>query len=138
MPESEQQDPFSQLSRVRLEGGEELYSQPRMLQAVCAFEGQGLQQLLPLAQPLGFTVAKDRRAQLIYFRAGNSTDELIYLVLTRNGAPMRYFPIGARGAAHTPLAVIEDILPGTHLEVLLAAPAGVAGTVVVDVGFLEI
>ena len=35
---------------------------------------------------------------------------MIYLVLTRGGRPMRYFPVGAKGAIHVPLAVVEDIV----------------------------
>jgi hypothetical protein len=37
---------------------------------------------------------------------------------------------------HVPLAVVEDIFPESRLEVLLAAPEGVSGMVVVDVGLL--
>ena len=47
---------------------------------------------------------------------------MIYLVLTRRGHPMRYFPIGAKGAMHVPLAVVEDLTPETEIEVLIAAP----------------
>ena len=36
-------------------------------------------------------------AQALYFRGGNSTDELVTVVLMRDGEPMRYFPIGAQG-----------------------------------------
>jgi len=39
---------------------------------------------------------------------------------------------------HVPLAVLEDISPDTDVEVLVAAPAGVVVTVVVDIGFMEI
>jgi hypothetical protein len=50
---------------------------------------------------------------------------------------MRYFPLGAKGAIHVPLAVVEDLHPESSLEVLLAAPAGVSGTVVIDIGLME-
>jgi assimilatory nitrate reductase catalytic subunit len=33
--------------------------------------------------------------QARYFRGGNSTEEMITIVLMRDGKPMRYFPIGA-------------------------------------------
>ena len=39
---------------------------------------------------------------------------------------------------HIPLAVVEDIFPESKLGVLLAAPKGAAGTVVIDVGLLEV
>ena len=32
------------------------------------------------------------------------------------------FPVGARGAVHVPLAVVEDIFPETVLELHVAAP----------------
>jgi assimilatory nitrate reductase catalytic subunit len=131
-------DPFAQLNRIRLEGGDEVYSRPQHLQGVCAFEGRGLEAPFPLCETLSWTVPAGRRGQLIYFRAGNSSPELISLALMRDGELMRLFPIGARSAAHVPLAVVEDILPGTRLEVYVAAPEGVSGHAVVDVGLLEI
>ena len=80
----------------------------------------------------------DKRAQLIYFRAGNSCAEMVCVVLMRDGQPMRYFPIAAKGAEHVPLAVVEDLSPDTKLDVFICAPQGVQGTVVVDIGLLEI
>ena len=56
----------------------------------------------------------------------------------RDGSPMRYFPIGAKGDVHVPLRVVEDLAAGTTVELWLAAPAGVSGTVVVDLGLVEI
>ena len=51
---------------------------------------------------------------------------------------MRYFPVGAKGAIHVPLAVVEDLAPESRIEVLVAAPAGLASSVLVDAGFMEI
>lgn len=110
----------------------------RFLQGVCNFSGKGLTEPLPLADALAYTVPADRRAQLIYFRAGSSADDLVNVALTRNGELLRYFPLGAKGAMHVPLAVVEDMEPGTKIEVLVAAPAGVDGTLVLDIGFMEI
>ena len=121
----------AQLERSMLE-------KPKFLQGVYEFEGQGLQSARPFAPaPLRYKVPFDRRAQLIYFRGGNSCEAMIYLLLLRNGSPMRYFPIGAQGAIHVPLAVVEDLHPDTELEIEIAAPAGVKGTVVIDVGLTE-
>ena len=39
---------------------------------------------------------------------------------------------------HVSLAVVEDLLPDTKIEVLIAAPEDVAGTIVLDIGFMEI
>jgi hypothetical protein len=63
---------------------------------------------------------------------------LISLVLTRRGEPMRYFPVGGKQALHVPLAVLEDVSPDTELEVLVAAPAALPVSVVLDVGFMEV
>ena len=123
--------------RVQLESGSITYSRPRFLQAVAAFEGAGFDQIVPLADGLCYTVPAGQRAQLIYFRAGNSADELICLVLLRDDSPLRYFPVGARASVHISLAVVEDLLPGTTLEVHVAAPEGTSGTAIVDVGLLE-
>ena len=50
---------------------------------------------------------------------------MIYLVLTRRGKPMRYFPVGAKSAMHVPLAVVEDhFRRGAELKFLIAAPDG--------------
>lgn len=76
--------------------------------------------------------------QPVYFRGGNSTDEMVYLTLMRDGAPMRYFPIAARGSTHVSLRVVEDLLSDTVLELFVAAPEGLTGTVVVDAGLVEI
>ncbi|WP_437737709.1 molybdopterin oxidoreductase [Sorangium sp. So ce1335] len=111
---------------------------PRFIQGVYAFEGQGLEQPVPLRPAIGYTVPRDRRAQLIYLRAGNSTGELVYLLLRRDGQPMRYFPIGARAAIHVPLVIIEDIPPESVLELSVGAPEGVRGLATIDIGLAEI
>jgi hypothetical protein len=111
---------------------------PRFLHGVFPFKGSGFDKPTALDGKLAYTVPSDKRAQLIFLRAGNSSDELVYLLLTRDGKPMRYFPIGAKSSEHVTLAVTEDIFPETKLDVLLAAPAGAAGSLVIDIGLLEI
>jgi hypothetical protein len=113
-------------------------SQPQFLQGIYPFVGVGYEKLGPLSEKLVYKVPSDKRTQLIYMRAGNSCSEMVYLVLMRDGQPMRYFPIAAKGAEHVPLAVVEDIFPDTRLEVFFAAPSGAQGTLVVDIGMLEI
>jgi assimilatory nitrate reductase catalytic subunit len=39
---------------------------------------------------------------------------------------------------HVPLRVVEDLESGTVVELHIAAPAGVAGAVIVDLGFVEV
>jgi len=70
--------------------------------------------------------------------AGNAISELIYLVLTRDGKPVRYFPIGAKASVHVPLAIVDDIEPEAILELLVGAPEGVSGQVLVDMGLVEV
>ena len=111
---------------------------PRFLNGVYPFRGSGYDYAIAVSDKLVYTVPADKRAQLIYLRAGNSSAELVYLALIRDGKPMRYFPIGAKCGVHVPLAVVEDLFPETKLEVLLAAPAGASGHLVLDIGLLEV
>ena len=115
-----------------------MQSTPRFLQGVFGFEGKGLDRPAPIAPELSYVVPDGLSTQAVYFRGGNAAAELITLVLVRDGRPMRYFPIGAKGDVHVPLRVVEDLTSGTTVELWLAAPAGVAGTVVVDLGLVEI
>ena len=112
-------------------------STPRFIQGVFPFEGKGLESPTPLPGT-DYSVPADKRAQFVYLRAGNSAHELVYLVLTRDGKPMRYFPVGGNASVHVPLAVVEDIFPESKLALLVGAPKGVSGTVVLDVGLLEV
>jgi hypothetical protein len=115
-----------------------MVEKPAFIQGLFAYRGRGLATPAPFQPPAVYTVPPDKRAQTIYFRAGNAAAELIYLVLTRNGEPLRYFPVGAKGAIHVPLAVVEDLAPESRIELLLAAPEGLESSVLVDTGFLEI
>ncbi len=114
-----------------------IQSSPKFMQGTVAFTGHGYATPTPLSD-LAYSVPPDKRAQLIYLRAGNSSDSMVALVLTRDGAVMRLFPVGAKGAVHVPLAVVEDLEPDQAVAVAVAAPEGVSGTVVVDIGLMEI
>ena len=111
---------------------------PAFIQGFYPYRGAGLACPIAFDPPVTYTVPADRRAQTVYLRAGNASAEMIYLVLTRNGAPMRFFPVGAAGAIHVALAVVEDLEPESRVEVLVAAPKGPETAVVLDIGFLEI
>ena len=113
-------------------------STARFLQGVFAFQGHGLEAPLPIDASLRYTVPAGCTTQPVYFRGGNSSPEMIAVVLVRDGAPMRYFPIAAKGATHVSLRVVEDLLADTVLELVIAAPVGVSGTVIVDLGLVEI
>jgi hypothetical protein len=113
-------------------------STPRFLQGVFEFTGKGLAEPVPIDDALRYVVPAGSVTQPVYFRGGNSSDEMITVVLARDGVPMRYFPIAAKGATHVALRVVEDLLGDTVLELLVAAPAGCTGTVVLDLGLVEI
>ena len=110
---------------------------PQFLQGVYPFEGLGLDQPFQLVEVL-YAVPAGKLAQPIYFRGGNSSTEMIYCILMRDDKPMRYFPIGAKASIHVPLAVIEDLLGDTCLTIFLAAPKNTAGSVVLDIGLMEL
>ncbi len=113
-------------------------STPRFLQGPFDFEGNGLDKPLLIDDSLRYVVPAGCVTQPVYFRGGNSSDDMVTVVLFRDGEPMRYFPIAARGATHVALRVVEDLLGDTVLELFVAAPAGCRGTVIVDLGLVEI
>lgn len=114
-----------------------MLSSHTFLQGSYPFSGSGLAVFDPVGDGLTHRVPDGRISQALYFRGGNSTDELIVAALVRDGAVMRLFPIGARSAVHVPLRVVEDVEGGSVLEIRLAAPSGVSGTVVIDLGLVE-
>jgi hypothetical protein len=111
---------------------------PKFIQGVFSFKGAGLREPTPLEPAVLYKVPFDKRAQLVYLRAGNSTTEMIYLVLNRARRPMRYFPVGAKGAIHVQLAITEDIEPESELSISVGAPSGVQGDVMIDLGLVEV
>jgi hypothetical protein len=113
-------------------------STARFIQGVFKFKGVGLGTAVHLGPAASYKVPADKRAQIVYMRAGSSIDELIYLTLLRDGKVIRYFPVGAKQSIHVPLAVNEDVFPESQLEITISAPEGAAGVVVVDLGLLEV
>jgi assimilatory nitrate reductase catalytic subunit len=113
-------------------------STPRFLQGVYPITGEGLDKPGPVDPALRYTVPSGATAQALYFRGGNSTDHLVYVLLVRDGVPVRWFPIGAKGDVHVPLRVVEDLPGGTVVELQAAAPIGVSGELVVDLGLVEV
>ena len=113
-------------------------STPRFLTGAYAITGEGFDKPSLLDATLVYVVPGDRRAQMIYLRAGNSSGELAALTVMQNDRVARIFPVGAKASVHVPLAVVEDMQPDTRIEVHCAAEAGVRGTIVLDIGLLEI
>jgi hypothetical protein len=112
-------------------------SEPKFIQGIISFTGAGYEKPVRLSSA-SYIVAADKRAQLLYFRGGNSLDAMIVVVLTRDGKLMRYFPIGAKSSIHVQLAVVEDLSPETKLALAVLAPAAESGTVAVDLGLVEV
>jgi assimilatory nitrate reductase catalytic subunit len=113
-------------------------STPRFLQGVYPITGEGLSKPGPLDAALRYSVPLGMSAQALYFRGGNSAAELVYVLLVRDGVPMRWFPIGAKSDTHVPLRVVEDLPGGSVVELHAAAPEGVLGEIVVDLGLVEV
>jgi len=113
-------------------------SRPQFLQGIHPFEGLGMDKPFLVDPELTYVVPEGWEAQAVYFRAGNSSDELVTVVLLRDGVPMRLFPVGAKESVHVSLRIVEDLLSGTRLEVHLAAPASVSGWLVLDLGLMEV
>jgi hypothetical protein len=113
-------------------------STPRFLNGAFPFQGTGYTTPALLDPSLVYVVPADKRAQLIYLRGGNSSTELAYLTLMQDGKTARMFPIGAKSSIHVPLAVVEDLQPDTKIEVFFGAAPGVSGTLILDLGIIEI
>lgn len=107
------------------------------LQGIYPFEGVGIDKPVPISSAVQHVVPDGFVAQTLYFRGGNTSNELISVALLRDGVPMRYFPIGAKADVHVPLRVVEDLEGGTMIELHVAAPEGLTGTLILDVGLVE-
>jgi assimilatory nitrate reductase catalytic subunit len=115
-----------------------VHTTPKFLQGIYPFEGHGLAKPVLLDPQLRYVVPAGVITQPVYFRGGNTSTELVAVVLIRDGVPMRYFPIGAKADVHVPLRVVEDLDSGTVIELHLAAPEGVTGSIVIDLGLVEV
>jgi hypothetical protein len=115
-----------------------MYTKAQFIQGVFGFEGAGLETPGKLGSGAVYKVPPDKRAQIVYLRAGNSAEALICLFLQRDGKVMRYFPVGAQQSIHVPLVVTEDVVPESKIELMVSAPKGVSGTVIVDLGLIEV
>ncbi len=111
---------------------------PAFLQGVFPFAGRGIYDVGPLDDSLTYVVPDGKTMQIQYVRAGNHSDDLLYLVLTADGRPIRYFPVGPKGDFHVALAIVETHPGGTRIEIAYAAPRGLTGAIVVDIGLVEL
>ena len=58
------------------------------------------------------------------------------ITLLQNGKVMRYVPVAAGGAMHVPLAIVDELRPGTEMEISVAAEG--SGKLILDIGILEV
>jgi assimilatory nitrate reductase catalytic subunit len=137
-PHRTRTDRRSTRTRTPTEKETRMHTKNRFLQGIFQFTGAGVDKPAPIDVTLTYLVPDGSVAQALYFRGGNTTDELVTVVLMRDGVPMRYFPIGARSDVHVPLRVVEDLEGGTALELAIAAPDKLSGTVVLDLGLVEV
>ena len=110
----------------------------RFIQGLFTYKGRGLNEPVAMEPRADYIVPAGRRAHLVYCRVGNPSPELICLILKRDGKLTRYFPVGAKAGAQMPHALVDDLLANSEIEVVIAAPEGLAGSVVIDMGFVEI
>ena len=113
-------------------------ARPILLQGVYPFAGRGVQDARPINDELRYTVPGGHTAEVLYVRAGNHSDDLIYLTLIVDDKAVRYFPIGPKAHIHIPLVIVDPHPAGSVIDIGLGAPRGISGSVVVDVGVFEI
>jgi assimilatory nitrate reductase catalytic subunit len=107
---------------------------PVLLQTITVIEGLGLDRPQPLG--LSYRVPGGRTAGMFYFRAGSTVSGMVNVSVMRDGMLMRYFPVAPNSAMHVPLAIVEELPEGTRIEILAAAEG--SGTLILDIGYLEI
>jgi len=105
-----------------------------LLQTVTDTEGECVDS--PQDLNLTHRVSQGCTAGVQYVRVGNTTEGMIDISVHEDGKRMRYVPVGAGGAIHEPLAIVDELQPGT--EIPTAAAAEESGTMILDVGILEI
>ena len=69
-------------------------------------------------------------------RAGNTAEGMANITLLNDGKVMRCFPASTGGAIPVPLAIVDELRPGTKVDVVAACEG--RGTLILDVGILEV
>ena len=105
-----------------------------LLQKITEIEGKGLDS--PEDLNLTYTVPQGCTAGVQYVRAGSTAPGMANITLLQNGKVMRYVPVAAGSATHVPLAIVDELRPGTEVSIAVAAEE--PGTLILDVGILEV
>ena len=112
---------------------------PRFLQGAFEFEGHGLAKPALLRPDLTYTVPEGVTGQVLYVRAGNSSDELVVAPARLRRHAVALAPVGAKSDMHVSLRVVEDLLAGSTVEIHYSPrPRAATGTLVVDCGLVEV
>lgn len=106
-----------------------------LLQTITNVEGEGLDS--PNSLDLAYTVSQGCTAGVQYVRAGSTLPGMLNITLLRNGKVMRYLPVAEESTVHVPLAIVDELQPGTEVSIAVAAEEG-SGTLILDVGILEV
>lgn len=105
-----------------------------LLQTITKLEGEGIDS--PAKLDLSYTVPQGCTAGVQYVRAGNTAEGMVNIAVLRDGKVMRYVPVAAKSAIHVPLAIVDELRPGTDIEVAVAGEG--SGTLILDIGILEV
>ena len=100
-----------------------------LLQTITEKEGDGLDS--PKALNLTYTVPQGCTAGVQYVRAGSTAPGMANITLLQDGKVMRYVPVAAGNAMHVPLAIVDELRPGTEIAIAVAAEA--YGTLILDI-----
>ncbi len=105
-----------------------------LLQTIAEIEGEGLDSPQPLN--LSYAVPQGCTAGVQYVRSGSTVQGMANITLLQNGKVMRNVPVAAGGAMHVPLAIVDELRPGTEISISVAAEG--SGKLILDLGILEV
>ena len=105
-----------------------------LLQTITDIEGEGIDSSQDLN--LTYSVSQGCTAGVQYVRAGNTTEGMINITVLKDGKAMSYAPVAAGGAIRVPLAIVDELQPGTEISIVAAAEG--PGKLILDVGILEV
>ena len=94
-----------------------------LLQTITDIEGEGIDS--PQDLNLTYSVSQGCTAGVQYVRVGTTTKGMINVTVPKAGKAMRYVPVAAGSAIHVPLAIVDDLQPGTEIFIAAAGEGSV-------------
>ena len=114
-------------------------SKNRFLQGIFEFQGLGIDKPAPLDDSLVYVVPDGSIAQALYFRGGNTSDELVAVVLMKDGVADALLPDRCQGRrARTTAGGARTSKAAPRSSCTSPLRQGLTGSVVVDVGLVEV